>query len=205
MAFSNASGFTTTNNLVIVTQTLSLSAASGSVTVGNPMTITANFSGPGGVAVPHANVRLSVARSQNDTLSSVSATTDASGNVTVTVSSSLAGLSQVNASAGPFSASTSFSFLPGPATAWSLSSPFQTFVIGNSGTAMQVAAKEAMNNLTVTSRSVVISSTDAQLLLSTDDVTFVPALTGITLTPSSGPVTFYASNNGGVLSAPSPR
>ena len=68
--------------------------------------------------------------------------------------------------------------------------------LGTSGTALQVAGQGALGNITVTARSVVVSAADADLELSLDDAVFVPALTGITLTPSSGAVTFYARGDG---------
>jgi hypothetical protein len=194
--FGYAGAGASTNNLVAVSDTLTLSAAAPTVVVGNPMTITVNLSG-GGVAIPGANVRLSVGRSQ-DTLSSVVGVTDASGNVQVTVTSTLAGSSQVDVVAGPFSASTTFTFVAGAAASWNLGTVLaQNFNIGNSGTALQVSARGILNNVTTTSRSVVVSATDTFLQLSTDDATWVAAGTGITLTPATGAVTFYARNNGG--------
>lgn len=197
-AFGGASAATALSNTVSVTQSLTLASA-GSPAAANGLaavTVTATFAGPGGGPVPGARVRFSSARS-GDALSPTAGITDSLGRVTITVVSSLAGSAGVSAYAGPFSASTTLQFQAAAPTAWRLDVPVVTFVVGPSSTQLSVAAKDALGNVTGTSRSVVLSSADAQIELSKDGLTFSAAPLGITLSPSAGSTAFYVRITGG--------
>jgi len=117
--FTDAPGFTATNNSVAVAGGLT-AASSGSPATANgssAVTITAQFTGPGGAPLAGIKVSLSASRAA-DVLSPSAGVTDSAGNVTATVVSTIAGASLVSAAAGPFSASASILFKAGAPTAW---------------------------------------------------------------------------------------
>ena len=197
-AFGGASAASATNNQVSVVSGFSLGASPSSAQVGTTINLTASLQLPGGAGIPNANVALGASRPQ-DTLSASTGVSAANGDLVVTVGSTLAGPGQVTATAGPFTAVATYTFLAGPAVAWSFIPASQTAVVGPNAsvTTLSVAAVDQYGNVAVTGRVMQVSSADTQLLLSTDGVNFVAAPTGVTLSAGSGTASVYVEIGGG--------
>lgn len=196
IAFGGAGASTTTENQVSIADNFSFNSAPSSAVVGSAITLTANMSAPDGTAIPYVNVVASASRPR-DTLSTTLGPTNSAGNVTLTVSSTLAGSGQAAAVAGPFSASASYTFLAGAPYAWSFSPTDQIAVSGPGTTVFLVGAVDSYGNQTATARVVKVSSTDPLLQLSSDGTYFVPASNGVTFTPGAGLSNVYAQTGGG--------
>ncbi|HXC65401.1 MAG TPA: hypothetical protein VNZ67_13650, partial [bacterium] len=194
--FSNANSPTAVSNVVASVGSLALAAAPAIATVGQAITLTGTFDDAASAGIPYANLELTANRAQ-DQMSATKGQTNASGNLTVTVKSTVVGASGALVTAGPFSGSVSYSFVAAAALSWSVGTSGQTLVIGPGSTALSVEAVDAYGNLTSSARIVKVTIADAGLQLSLDNSTWVAAATGVTLSPGAGVGTVYARISSG--------
>ncbi|HXC65064.1 MAG TPA: hypothetical protein VNZ67_11950, partial [bacterium] len=194
--FNGAGAATALSNVVAAVGSLSLAAAPASATVGQTITLTATLDDAAAAGIPYANLELAANRAQ-DQVSATQGRTNASGNLTITVTSLVAGASGASVAGGPFSASASYTFVAAAPLSWSVGTAGQTLVIGPGSTALSVEAVDAYGNLTSSARIVKVSVADANLQLSLDNSTWTGASTGVTLSPGVGVGTVYARISSG--------